>query len=743
MRVLLIILLLGPLGASDLCAQSVKGMILGLNAEGREERLPGAQLIWAGTGIGAITDSDGIFSISPPEGFPATLVISFVGYQSDSIDYSAPSDERLRVVLREGKALGTVEVKEKRNSTLLDTRSLINVEGLGAKELKRAACCDLSESFESSATVDVSFSDAITGTKAIKMLGLDGKYAQLSLENIPFFRGFSATTGMTFIPGTWLGSINITKGVGPIGTGPNSMTGQVELRLIDVDDQPPAYVNLYGNTQGRTEANVHIANSVGKKWKSLLLLHGNLRQTEIDGNNDGFLDAPISERVNVLNTWHFSDGNREARFGLRVVDDRRRGGQTGILRGETSGSTEKFRTDLNDRLFDFWAKHGWIFENDPTKSIGLIFNARRHEVGNTIGRNNYSGTEHAVYGNAIFQMLLGDGSDQLKAGITALVDDFEEQYNDSLFSRTEYAPGAFAEYTFKQANWALVGGIRADHHEPFGTQVSPRIHFKYDFHPLTVLRLSAGKAYRSANPFVEALSYQASSRAVITEGPIDLEESWNVSMSFLHKWKWFDRKFAINLDLIRTEFMSQMVVDVEDPDRLRFYMLKGESYANSLQADLQIELNRFFDLKLAYRYYDARTGFESGVKENPFTPRHRGLIDLAYEDLAEKWRFDASYNLFGSTRIPDTQGVFDGRSEPYGKLNAQITRLLGDLELYFGAENLLNFVQKDQIIGIDDPFGADFDAAMIWGPVMGRNVYGGLRYTIPGKDSTNKTEIAK
>jgi len=723
------ICLLLCMGGEALMAQQIRGQVLGLNGEGREERLPGAQLLWLGTSVGTVTDVDGIFQLPRPKQFPAHLLIQFAGYATDTIPYTLDSPERLRIVLEQGVDIKTFEVKEKVAGTQLSTRPIVNVESIGQKELKRAACCDLSESFESSATVDVSFSDAVTGTKAIKLLGLDGQYAQISVENIPFIRGLSATTGLLFIPGTWLKSINITKGVGPIGTGVNSMTGQVELRLLAPPDEPPIFVNLYGNTRGRIEANVHLRHQLSEKWQGLTLVHGNLRRLEVDQNNDGFLDSPITERLNVLSSWSFQSENREAKFGLRVVDDRRRGGQLGILRSEAN-PVPQYRTDLNDRLIDLWAKHGWVWKKDPTKSIGLIFSARQHEVKNSIGLRNYRGEEQSLYGNIIFQTLLGDGTDQLKAGLTTLIDDFDQQFNDSLFARTEIAPGAFIEHTWKQTDWALVSSLRVDHHRPFSTQVSPRIHFKYDFHPLTALRFSAGKAYRSANPFVDRISYLVSSRAVQVEGPLELEESWNASLTFLHKWKWFERKFAVNIDLIRTEFVEQVVTDVEDPTLLRFYMLEGNSFSNSLLVDLQVELSERIDLKLAYRYYDAQTTFRDGQKQNPFTPQHRGLVDLAYADLEEKWRVDASWNLFGSTRVPDTRDVFVTRSPTYGKLNTQITRVFGSMEVYFGAENLLGVQQEEQIISLEDPFGANFDASMIWGLVTGRNVYGGIRWKL-------------
>ena len=724
---------------ASVAQSTVSGTVTGEGPEG-SERLVGANLIWAGTLTGASTDSLGQFQLEAPSAWPAELVVQYVGFQRDTLLLKGPSSRPLSIELKRAVELRTVDIVERQAGTQMSTRSLMSQEELGVRELKRAACCDLSESFETNATVDISFSDAISGTKAIRMLGLDGKYAQLSVENLPFIRGLSAVYGLTLLPGTWINAINVSKGVGTAVNGPNAMTGQVDLCLLPPDPEVPLFVNLYANGFGRTEANVHVSNPTGKHADNLLLLHGNWFQNEMDQNSDGFLDMPRSRRINVMDRWIHRKGDHTAQLGVRYVNDERRGGQTAGLLSDIAGPGQTgdpvYGVDITNELVDVIAKNGFLFPNDPSRSIGITMALRYHDVDALFGERNYSGVQRSAYGSVIYQMLLGTGSDQLKAGLSFQYDDYEEVFLDSSFARNEAMPGLFAEHTLKRDKFTLVSGLRVDRNSWFGTAVSPRLHGRYELGPLTVLRASVGHGFRTALPLVENAAVLASSRRVVMEGELGMERAWNVGGGVLHKFKWLDRKWAVGVDAYRTMFTDQVVADRDrSPQVLAFYMLDGPSFANSVLADVQVELSRIFDLKLSYRYYDVATTYDDVLLERPFTPRHRGLIDLAYASRDDAWRFDVSLNLFGEARIPDTGTNpedlrFPTRSPAYGTLHAQLTRTVGAWEFYLGGENLTGTLQQRQIIAPDDPFGPYFDASLIWGPTNRAMVYGGLRFTL-------------
>lgn len=734
----------------------ITGRVLGVR-EASVEALPGASVFWSGTSIGAIADPDGSFLLAAPPTWPAQLIASYVGYRSDTLLLNVAPVAPITIRLASAIALQGVEIVERVQGTQLSTRTTTATEIIGAKELKRAACCDLSESFETNATVDVNYSDAISGAKTIRMLGLDGKYAQMSLENIPFVRGLSISSGLMLIPGTWIQAINLSKGVGTAVNGPNAMTGQIDLCLINPLDQPPLFVNLYGNSQGRIEANVHAAQRTGANSANLLLVHGNWFDRAMDQNDDGLLDMPRTKRINVMDRWMYLGERKSGQVMLRVVDDERIGGQDAAHiaeHGGQHGQNGLYRVEVSNRMVDGMAKHGWIFENDARKSIGLLASGRIHESRSTYGLRNFDGLQQSVYVSAVYQQLLRDGNDQIKAGFSFQYDDYEEVFvsrsarvgNDTLqrldLGRTERMPGVFAEHTLKRDRFTLVSGMRLDANDRFGNVASPRVHAKFDVGPLTVLRASVGYGFRTANPLVENAAVMASSRNVVVEGTLGMERAWNFGASLLHKFKWLDRKWAIGVDAYHTRFTDQLITDMDrDPQALVFYMLDGPSYANSLLTDVQVELSRSFQLKMSYRYYDVRSSYDGRLLERPFTPGHRGLLSMAFSSPNERWRGDVSWNLFGEGRIPMTisnpEGLrFAERSPAYATLHAQVTYIAGNWEYYLGGENLTSTLQQQQVISPEDPYGPYFDASLIWGPTNKAMVYAGLRLSINRKSNT-------
>jgi outer membrane receptor for ferrienterochelin and colicins len=749
-------MLLGLLAGQAYSQQTITGKVV---AEGSNEPLPAANVYWLDTTVGGTTGLSGEFAIALPPGWPARLVASFVGYKPDTLLLIAPPTGPVTFTLRWAVEMGPVDVVERVQGTQLSTRTINATEVITQKELKRAACCDLSESFETNATVDVSFSDAVSGTKTIRMLGLDGKYAQISVENIPFIRGLSTASGLTLLPGTWIKDINLSKGIGTAVNGPNAMTGQIDLCLVNPLSEPPLFVNLYGNSQGRMEANVHTAQATGRQSANLLVVHGNWMGTELDQNKDGFMDMPMTRRINVMDRWLYQSERRSAQVALRFVDDLREGGQlTGHVHstGEHAGHGPDIPYDINirNRMVDVLAKHGTIFANDPAKSIGFIVSGRRHDSQSTYGIRQYDGLQQSFYANAVFQQLLGKGTDQLKTGLAFQFDDYRELFTDTIgrqqdLGRVERMPGAFAEYTRMRNGFTLVAGLRADANDRFGHVVSPRVHAKFDLGPLTTARFSVGHGFRTANPLVENAAVMASSRRVIFEDELGMERSWNLGASLLHKFKWLERKWAVGVDAYRTSFTSQVVADLDRaPTVMAFYMLDGPSFANSALVDVQVELNKVLDLKVSYRYYDVRTTYTGVIGdrllERPFTPMHRGLVDLAFADRKERWRFDVTLNLFGPSRIPSTEDnpsdyCMPERAPAYGTLHAQITRVVGPWEFYLGGENITSTLQQQQIIAANDPFGPYFDASLIWGPTNKAMIYGGLRFTLnPSKNGPTK-----
>ncbi|MEC9209145.1 MAG: carboxypeptidase-like regulatory domain-containing protein, partial [Bacteroidota bacterium] len=178
----------------------IQGAVVEQIENGSEIPIFGANVYWEGTTIGVATNDKGFYSIPEPENYPAILVVSFVGYQKYS--QLIKKWNYYHIVLSPSIELDAVEVQSKVNTTKFSTINAINMQTLSTGELEKAACCNLSESFSTNASVDVNFTDAVSGAKQIQMLGLDGVYAQITQENMPFIRGMSSTFGLNYVPGT-------------------------------------------------------------------------------------------------------------------------------------------------------------------------------------------------------------------------------------------------------------------------------------------------------------------------------------------------------------------------------------------------------------------------------------------------------------------------------------------------------------------------------------------------------------
>jgi outer membrane receptor for ferrienterochelin and colicins len=718
--------------------ETLNGTVMEKNAGVGERPIPFASVYWLGTQTGASTDSNGVFVIERNE-FSKRLVVSSVGFNSDTI--SIKNNKTLKVVLSPLQ-LDAVDVFYEKRGTEISYLDPLKVENIGEKELQKAACCNLSESFETNPSIDAVYADAVTGTKQIQMLGLDGKYAQITRESMPDIRGLSTVQGLSYIPGTWIESIQLNKGAGSVVNGFESVTGQINVELKKPEEADPLFVNAYVNQGGRTELNIDAAHRFNEKVSTMLLVHGDIRPIEVDGNNDGFLDFPTGQQINVVNRWKFKGKKGWAsQIGARGIIEDRSGGQFST-EPEDSTLAQPFNVNWSTKRAEVWGKVGYVFQNAKFRSIGFQGSALYHDYQSTFGGVDYNANQQSGYFNTIFQDILGTTTHKYKAGLSLMYDKYDEQLGDGSFQRTEVVPGAFFEYAFNYfEKIGVVAGMRADYHNFYGLFFTPRLHVRYEVKDGSVLRLSGGKGSRTSNVISENQAMLASSRQWIILGEEDIpgfglqqEKAWNFGANFTQEFRLNYRPATFSVDAYHTEFENQTVIDREDPTTLRIYNLEGRSFATSLQAQVDYSIYRGFDLRLAYRWYDVRTDYASGLLKAPLIASHRAFINVSYETKSD-WQFDATAQWQGQKRIPNTtsspvQFQMDDYSPDLFLLNAQVTKTWKDnLAIYLGMENITNVKQNNPIISSDNPSSEYFDSSMIWGPVFGRMTYLGFRWT--------------
>ncbi len=724
-----VLLLFTVFFAQQVVAQKISGMV----ADDQHQPLIGATIQELNTSNGTITDASGRFDLTLTR-MNADVVVSYTGYLPDTIQ--ADSKSPMHIMLKENsQQLDEVVVQS--SSTFLDAVESKHIEIITEAELTKAACCNLSESFETNASVDVSFTDAVTGAKTIRMLGLGGDYVQISRETIPHVRGLASRFGMGFVPGTWIQSIDVGKGAGTVVNGYESMTGQINVELKKPENSEKLYLNSYVNSFGRAEVNLNHAWDINNHWSSALLLHSNYFASEIDQNDDSFLDLPKSRQINIMNRYKYSSSKLMSQIGIQVMRDEKAGGQVGFDFGDDLLSSPEYGFINNTTRLEIFGKSGLLFQHKPYKGWGFIYSASHLDIDGGFGRNEYRGKETTLYGNVIFQNIIGSSFHQYKTGVSFLYDDFDEVFADSTFARQEVVPGVYYEYSYlPNDKFSLIAGGRTDFHNLYGTFVTPRLHTRYQFTDGFTVRAAAGRGYRVANVVVESSNALVSSRRLVVQEAPEPEVTWNIGGSMVADIKLGGKNLTLVGDYFYTTFENQIIYDMDQrSDQLSVYNLDGRSFAHSFQLEATYQLNEFFSLKSAYKYYDVQTTINGQLMQVPYTSRDRVFVNAAYATKYDRWKVDATLQWYGQKRLPNTSDKpvglqRAGFSPDFFLLNAQVSRGYRWGSVYVGSENLLGFTQDDPIIDPSNPFGDNFDASIVWAPITGRMIYAGFRYKI-------------
>ena len=727
--------------ANEVCAT-----IYEEKADGSLVPLYGANAYWLGTTKGVSSDDKGNIEL-PLTKETNKLVVSFVGLGADTLYINKPL--HYNIILKSGSVLGAVNVVFHVKSTTLSKLTPIKTQHIGEGELLKAACCNLSESFSTNPTVDVSFTDAVTGTRQIEMLGLAGPYVQITRENMPDIRGLASIYGFTYTPGPWVEGIQLNMGNGSVVNGYESMTGQINVELKKPEKTDPLFVNLYGNQAGMAEANVTSGIKLNDDWSTGFLLHGKYLDKKNDHNNDGFIDDPLIKQFIGLNRWKFFGKNGlEGQFGVKGTFVDQQSGQVAFNESTDKGTTNAWGAGMETTRLEGWAKIGKVFPERPYSSVGLQLSGTYHDQNNYFGLRTYNSEQNSLYANLIYQSQFGSSIHTYKTGTSFVYDKLDEAIvanNSWDFNREEVVPGAFFEYTFMPSDaFSFVAGLRADNHNNYGTFYTPRMHLRYaPFHE-TIIRLTAGAGTRTANIFAEHLGIFASSRNIYIENDtssdnpygLDQERTWNFGANLTQNVHIAGKEATFSLDFYRTNFEQQIITDFDvDARSVYMYNLDGESYANSFQAQVDYELIPRFDLRLAYRFNEVKRDYKTGLLDKPLASQQRAFINLAYATLNE-WRFDFTLNWQGEKRIPTTADSptayqLDSYSPDYFIGMCQVSKKFGKkLDVYAGIENLFDYTQDNPIVSVDDPFSDYFDSSMVWGPIFGRKSYIGLRYTL-------------
>lgn len=677
----------------------------------------------------------------------------------------------------DGQVIDTAGIYKERNDSLeaavfvssqdgnyLSKGKEIRTEVISSAGLNKMACCTLAESFENSASVTVGYSDAVTGARQIRLLGLSGVYTQMLDEARPVMRGFAAPFGLSYVPGQWLESIQIAKGSSSVVSGVESMTGQINLEHRKPLDEKPLFLNASVMSDTQMDLNIASSLQMGDKWSTVILGHVSGNIVSEDHNHDGFMDMPEQLQFNLANRWlYLADNGVQVRFGVRALQDTRKGGQEGYDHNTYSLSgSGPWGSDILNRSLNGYLKVGIPLEADNSQNIAIVADYSFQDMDSWFGSTSYMGEQHSGFLNILYHNDINE-SHKIMAGLNGVYDRYFEDLSRTVWvlgpvtsAMNGVTPlwnaGIFGEYTFHAGEkFTSIVGLRGDWYNREGLKVSPRVTVKYSPVEQIVIRANGGRGLRYATPLVDNIGVFSTGK--VFNGNYDshtLEDAWTFGGNITYYFPFgASSDTYLSFDYFRTQFTQQMVVDYErGANAIWFYNLDGNrSYTDNYQLDFSVDPVERFTVSLTCRYTNAKIELPGkGLVEKPMTSNFKGVLNLQYATRLNKWIFDFTASLNGSSRVydfmldaVDADGNLlypDGRTPVYPLLYAQVTRRFKGVDIYVGGENLTNFRQKYVVLGTRgsdgfvNPRTSSFDASAVWGPIMGIKVYAGVRFTL-------------
>ena len=714
----------------------VKGKVV-FEDSGISYPIAGSSIYWQGTQSGTISNDNGEFEIQKIES-TNNLVISYIGFKTQIILIEKDKFYNVVLVYDDENELDDVTVTKRRNTV---QRSYIlpqNVVRISEQELLNAACCNLSESFETNPAIDVNHSDAITGTKQINMLGLKSPYILITEENVPMVRGASQTYGLGFTPGPWIESIQVTKGMGSVVNGFESIVGQINTELKKPLTDIPLLLNLFNSNNGRVELNTQVKSSVSKKISTSFFAHYNKRDQSNDKNSDGFLDKPLQSQINLINRWQYTNAAKGlvSFFTIRVLDDLKKIGQIG-----SQDDISKWGGRIKTNRFDTSFKLGYVNPNIPYQTIGFQLSYNIHDQDSYYGKNIYDINQKSLFSNFLYNSIITNTKNKIKVGINYSYDAYDEFVYRSDISRTDKSFASFIEYSYDNMNnLNLVLGLRYNTHNNMGSFFTPRLHLRYMINDNLSIKGSYGKGRKIANVFAENQQVFFTNRVIQNKSfsnylyGVNPELATNYGFSIDQKISFLGGQGNLIFDYYSTRFDNKVIIDFERYGEFNFYnSIFGESVSNSSQLEFMFSKNNW-NLTAAYKTYDVNNFYKGGLKEKPLQPKNIIFFNYGIESnrAGEKfWKFNFTYNWLDKQRLMQNIRDREIYAEPHYSINSQITRVFSDkFEVYLGGENINNFKQDNPIIMASDPFSKDFDASIIHGPIFGSTYYMGLRFKI-------------
>ena len=743
-KILALLIMLIAAGSlhSQVTGSEVKGEVFGLNGHVKEP-LEGAVLKWINTRKGTISEKDGKFSIETDKITDRRLIVIFVGYKTDTVDVGEKN--YVEVNIQNNASTKTIVVEGQVNSSFIEN-NLPKTEVISSAELKKDACCDLSGCFGKNASVDVAVTDILTNTKELKVLGLEGSYTQILVDNMPIMTGLVTKYGVTSIPGTLISRINISKGSNSVIQGYESISGIMNVMLKDYSTSEKVMMSAYLNSALEPQFNLNTSAKL-KKWNTLFAFQTVQESRKVDDNGDGFLDAPLTRRYMLYNKWRYGSSEDSSKtnvvIGLKYLDERRIGGQKNFDYNTDLGSSSVYGQTVNLQNGDAYARFSRMFNNENQIKVyinGGFFNQKSY-----YGTTFYDAKQRTFNVNALYEVSVYDKS-YLRFGASYKYENINEDISflaptaksyAGNYLKNESVPGVYSEgsFEFPKLNLSLIGGLRVDFHNEHGTIPTERFLVRYQIAKNTVARASFGTGFRVVNPFSEYPSFLGSGKNIKGLSTIQPEKTINYGIDLLQYFVIGGLSGNVNVDFYKTVFSNKVIAECDAMPYMYMFTNFSDAGSNVFQVESSTNFLQHLDFKLAYKFIDLYYMKNGERLEQPFNSKHRMLAGVTYTYPGNSWIVNLTIQWFGKQNIPSTasypvQYRVPTESDAYTMMNVQFTKNFRLFEIYTGIENLLDYTQSNPIISADNPFNKNFETGYVWGPTRGRDFYVGIRYLI-------------
>lgn len=720
-------------------AQNISGTVTNIFGE----PLAGATVQWQESEIGTTTELDGTFVITDKQGEKRILTFSYLGFKTESVNAGTITNWKIQLI--EDNTLSTVDITAKSQATRF-VDNVIKTEGIGTRELERAACCSLAGCFSTNASVDAQTTNVVTDAKELRILGLSGVYNQVLIDGMPLVQGSAFTFGAGSIPGTMIQEIFVSKGANSVIQGYESITGQINIMPKSAEKSERIFLNALTNSFGVSQYN---ANYIAKKtkWNNFTTVHATLPGGEVDGDKDGFQDVTKVKRFSIFNKWVYDNPDNQklkSQIGLRFWSENRVGGQTTYDQDLHEASGEIYGQAININQADFYTKLNYKLAD--LTSLIWVSSGFVHDQNSVYGQKYYTSDQKNLYSNLVLDHNYGEAQHNWKTGMSIRKNDMTENIEFAAnplnwsyagtYENDYFIPGVFTEGTFYLDKFTLMGGIRVDKHGEFGWKATPRMLVRAELNENTDIRFSAGKGYRRVHLFSERVNILASNRDIIIENQIEPEEAINIGLNLVQKFKIGNINSTISVDGYLTMFQNQVFPDFDrEIGRVFINNFNDKSESRSFQLENKWEFSQQVDFKWSYNYLWAARELEGEMIALPLIPNHKLLAQTSLSTKDDKWQADVTVKWTGTKRLPETSDFPEIYKQPtespaYTGIDMQLTKRWTKFELYGGIENITNFRQAFPILGSEDPFGPFFDSSFNWGPTKGREFYIGFRYKV-------------